>query len=98
MKGHVRRNGKTYQYIHDAPRTRSGKRKQVTKSGFRYKKDAQKALTKAMANRDAENLDPHVGISVTVGKWIVDSWLPAYDMSVRRSTIGTYKGIVTNHI
>ncbi len=49
MKGHVRRRGSGYVYVVELEKTADGKRRQRWRSGFRTKREAESALTDALA-------------------------------------------------
>lgn len=49
MRGHIRKRGSTYSIVVDIGRDENGKRKQKWYSGFKTKKEAEKALADIIA-------------------------------------------------
>jgi len=75
MKGHVRRRGAGYVYVVELDRDTDGKRRQRWRSGFRTKREAESALTDALAALKAgEDVAPD---KLTVGAFLTDRWLPS---------------------
>ena len=70
MKGHVRRRGAGYVYVVELDRDVDGKRRQRWRSGFRTKREAESALTDALAALKAgEDVAPD---KLTVGAFLTD--------------------------
>ncbi|MFC2153468.1 Arm DNA-binding domain-containing protein, partial [Actinomycetota bacterium] len=80
--GSVRKNGKSWQYVFDGPRDSFGRRHQVTKSGFPTKREAQKALRRALTEIDEYG---HTETALTLGVWLSEMWMPSHRAKIRRS-------------
>lgn len=94
VRDHSPRCRPSWFYCFDARPGADGKRRQVTKSGFSTKKEAQAALTTAM---EAESK----GLRVDTGKLTVaaylDEWL-AGKVAVRANTRRSYEGHIRNYL
>jgi integrase len=98
MRGSIRRRGSTYTYWLDIGRDPvTGRRRQRTKGGFRTKRECQAALNEAIAALRAGTLvEPS---RRTVGRFLVDEWLPAVRVAnVRDSTWASYRMNVEKHL
>jgi integrase len=73
----------------------TGARNQKTKGGFRTKAEAQKALTKVLADLDG-GIYASAGTQ-TVGQFLVE-WLAAIEHTVSANTIDSYRRNLTNHV
>jgi integrase len=87
MRGTLRKRGTTWTYQYDVPDRRpgrEGKRRQITKGGFRTKKDAATALAEALATIDeTAHVEP---AKVTLREYVEGTWLPS--LSARRTRTG----------
>lgn len=93
-RGHVYKRGATWTFMAEvgAP----GQRKQLSRGGFRTKKDATAALAEVQTSMSRGEL---VAPSrVTVREYLADEWLPAIVASVRPSTLASYRLHVERHI
>lgn len=96
MRGHVRKQGSTWYVVVDLPRDRvTGKRKQKWHSGFRTKRDADKALTDILSRLDQGT---YVEPTKRTLAAFLDEWLVAVRPTLRASTHATYETIVQTHI
>ncbi|MGB9808656.1 MAG: Arm DNA-binding domain-containing protein, partial [Caldanaerobacter sp.] len=57
MRGHIRKRGSTYSIVVDIGRGENGKRKQKWISGFKTKKEAEKALAEIIAKIEKNELE-----------------------------------------
>lgn len=97
MKGMIRRRGTTwsaYWYIADL----QGVQRQRSKGGFPLKKAAQSYLAAVLASIDAGSYSEIADKTLTVGRFLVDHWLPTVRSSATRagtprrsSTIAQYE-------
>lgn len=95
MKGSVKRSGGGWGFVFDVP-TIDGRRRQVRRRGFRTKREAQEALDVERARaRGGELVTP---TRVTVGQYLVGTWLPMVERNVRPSTMAAYRIIVRRHL
>ncbi|AEE95743.1 site-specific integrase [Mahella australiensis] len=75
MRGHIRKRGSTYSIVVDIGRDENGKRQQKWYSGYRTKKEAEKALDLLLAEIEkGEYVKP---TNMTIGEFL-DEWLEEY--------------------
>jgi len=90
MKGGTRKRGKSWSYYFDAAQV-DGKRKKVEKGGFRTKKEAETALTKALAEYDNSG-QVFTPTEISVSDYL-DFWYESYcipnlaEYSLRQYTV-----------
>lgn len=96
MRGHVHKRGNAWYVVVDLPRDPiSGKRKQKWHSGFRTKRDADRALTEILSRLDQGTyVEP---TKQTLSSYL-DDWLAATKPTLRASTYATYASIVETQI
>jgi integrase len=94
MKGTIWKRGETWTYQFAV--TRGGKRRFVTKGGFRTKRECQEALTGALADwQKGARVEPS---KVTVAEYLESQWLPVIQHAVKPTTFRGYHDIVANRI
>jgi integrase len=94
QSGFVRRRGETWTAYWNIE-TQHGE-KQRTKGGFRTRKEAQGYLNDAIAAISAGVFaEPS---KVTFGEFLTERWLPSREMTLRRSTIESYRINVNRHV
>lgn len=92
----VRKRGKTYQYQFEGASI-SGKRKQITKSGFKTKKEAEEAGI--IAYNEYLQVGHNFVPSLMSFSDYLDYWLKEYcEINLKYHTIQAYTSIVKNHI
>ena len=75
MRGHIRKRGSKYSIVVDIGRDENGKRKQKWYSGFKTKKEAEKALADIIAKIEkGEYFEPK---KITLSQFL-DEWLEVY--------------------
>ena len=91
----LNRERKTWEFVVDLP-SADGKRRQAHRRGFATKKAAREALD-GLRGRVAAGLhvDPK---TVTVGTYLVETWIPSLPLSVRPTTADTYTRLVRSHV
>ncbi len=95
MKGTIRKRGETWTYQFMVPdAAREGGRRTVSKGGFRLKKEAQQALTEALANFDDSAKEPS---KLTLAAYVDDHWLPNL-LTQKPSTVRGYRDQMTYYI
>lgn len=95
-KLNTRKRGKTWQYQFEAAKV-DGKRKQITKGGFKTQKEAQEAGTKALAeyNNSGLHFEPS---EISVADYF-DYWFKNYVcLELKINTQRAYKNYIENHI
>jgi integrase len=76
--------------------TRTGKRKTISKGGYRTRKLCEEALAAALADHGkGAHVEPS---KMTFGKYLKDEWLPIIERSKKPATHGTYKHFVDRRI
>jgi integrase len=96
MRGHVRKQGSAWYVVVDLPRDpQTGKRKQKWHSGFRTKREADKALTDILSRLDQGTyVEP---TKQTLADFL-DEWLAQAKRTIRPSTHATYETLVRVHV
>ncbi|MBN1461006.1 MAG: site-specific integrase [Armatimonadetes bacterium] len=89
MRGHVRKHGKSWQWIVHVDG------RQLSKSGFETKGEADSALAKVLVALDAGTyVNP---AKMTVREFLVDIWLPSVAGTVKETTFESYRNLM-NHV
>lgn len=95
-KLNISKRGDVYQYRFELAKV-DGKRKQISKSGFRTKKEAEQAGIKAMAeyNQSGQAFTP---ATISVADYL-DFWMDSYvKMNMKYNTQLAYLNIIENHL
>jgi integrase len=88
MRGGTRKRGMTWTWYLGVVDPTTGRRRQLTKGGFRTKREAQAALNEAMAAlRSGTFVEPS---RLTLGAFLTEQWLPTVRAAVRPTTWTTY--------
>lgn len=91
MRGHVRKHGNAWYVVIDLPRDPvTGKRKQKWHSGFRTRRDADRALTDILSRLDRGT---YVEPTKQMFSSYLDDWLAATKSTLRASTYATYASL-----
>lgn len=93
--GSVRKEGAKWYYIIELGRDSKGKRKQKKKRGFKTKKEAQAALTKALHEL---NTGTYIEPSTQRLGDFLNEWLEIKKTSVAQSSYSTYQNNLKTHI
>lgn len=97
MRGSIRKHGKGYQIRLDwGTDPQTGKRKQKSKSGFKTKSEAQKELSKLLAQANSinpSNIDSNISMENYLNKW-----LEFAKNNIDESTYIFYRKIVKNNL
>lgn len=96
MKGGTRKRGKTWSYYFDAAQI-GGQRKKIEKGGFRTKKEAETALTKALAEYDnAGQVFRPTEISISD---YLDFWYENYCLqNFTENSLRRYQSTINKHL
>lgn len=95
VRGHVRKRGEAWAYVHDLPPGPDGKRRQHWRSGFKTKGEAQRALSEALSKLEQGTfVEPS---KVTVAEYM-KQWIPSIEMELRPRTLASYRLNVETHI
>lgn len=107
MKGFVRNRGGVKQpngsyrggtwtaYWEDG-KSSDGRRRQGSKGGFRTKGEALKYLAEIQsAKQQGSYVQP---AKVTLGQYLTESWLPAQEQRLRRSSLSDYRDRINNYV
>lgn len=96
MRGSIKKDGGSWMFILDLPRTADGKRRQQKRRGFRTRKAAEAALQAALQRlSNGRWVEPS---KVTLRDYLVDTWLPFVEDRVRPSTYESYRGNIERHV
>ena len=96
MRGHVRKRGNAWYVVVDLPRDpRTGKRQQKWHSGFRTKREADKALTEILSRLDRGTYVAPT--KQTFGDYL-DLFLKTVEREVRPTTYANYKSLIDKTI
>lgn len=94
MKGTIRKRGETWTYQFAVPQ--AGKRRTISKGGFRTKRAAQEALTEALASYSkGEHVEPS---RLTLRDYLVDEWLQIQAARLKPSTHRGYRDIIDKRV
>ena len=89
MRGGTRKRGTTWTWHLGVVEPATGRRRQLSKGGFRTKRAAQAALNEAMAALQAGTfVEPS---RMTLGAFLTEQWLPTVRAAVRPTTWTTYR-------
>jgi len=89
VRGGTRKRGSTWTWYLGAVDPATGRRRQLSKGGFRTKREAQAALNEAMAAlRAGTFVEPS---RLTLGAFLTEQWLPTTRAAVRPTTWATYR-------
>ena len=94
-QGSIKKENNNWYYVFDYPNPITGKRKQQKKRGFKTKKDAQAALTKAL---NQLNEGTYVEPSKMTLNEFLDIWIESKKLTVKVNTQQKYHYILQNHI
>lgn len=97
MRGYIhKKNGRFYPSIASGRDSSTGKRRRTSLGGFRTKREAHAAITKALGDLDQGMLvEP---TRVTLGDFLLNEWLPAIRSTVRPSTFDSYRLNIERHV
>jgi integrase len=96
MRGHFKKRGDRWYFWAELEPSATGRRRQVSRGGFRTRKEAETAFA---AFRDQIRSGTYVERDTsTLGTYLVDEWLPAIRASVRPTTHDHYARMVTAHV
>jgi len=96
VQGHFKKRGERWYYWVELERDLDGKRRQLSKGGFRTRKEAEKAFAEL---RDQIRQGTFVAAGkTTVASFLVDEWLPGIQASIRPSTHALYSSIVDAYV
>jgi len=96
VQGHFKKRGDRWYFWVELERDLDGKRRQLSKGGFRTRKEAEKAFAEL---RDEVRQGQFVAPSkATVASFLVDEWLPGIQASIRPSTHALYSRIVDAYV
>jgi len=96
VRGHVRKRGGLWAVVVDTPRDPlTGKRKQKWHSGFRTRRDAEKALAEVLTRLDQGMYVEPTKQTLSI---FFEEWFGAIESTIRPSTFATYKTIVRKQL
>jgi integrase len=96
MRGGTRKRGTTWTWYLGVVDPATGRRRQLSKGGFRTKREAQTALSEAMAAlRSGTFVEPS---RLTLGAYLSEEWLPTARAAIRPTTWATYRIYAEAHV
>jgi integrase len=97
MRGSVIKRGSSYSVVLDLGRdAATGERRRTWHSGYRTKRDAERARIKLLAEIDQGGyVEP---ATITLESFLQDRWLPAIAVRLRSNTLAMYRQNVKAHI
>lgn len=96
MKGTVIKRGASWSVVLDLGRDGAGRRVRKWHSGYRSRKDAERARVELLSQ---VHQGTYVAPSkVSLGEFLVEEWLPAKRSTVKETTLASYEMHVTKHI
>ena len=96
MRGHFKKRGERWYFWAELEPSVSGKRRQVSRGGFRTRKEAEATFAVLRDQiRTGSYVEP---VKVTLGAYLVDEWLPAIRASVRPTTHDHYARMVRANV
>lgn len=96
MRGSVFKRKKSWAFVVEVSRDEDGKRTRHQKAGFATRKEAEHAMNEVLHRVGSG--DYVAPITLTLGGFLRDEWLPAIKASVRPSTFDSYRMTVEKHI
>jgi Arm DNA-binding domain len=88
VRGHIRRRGKTWSVVVDLGRDDRGQRKQKWHSGYRTKRDAERALVEILGRLEGGTYVEPTRQDLAA---YLREWLPAVRSTVRPGTWNSYR-------
>jgi integrase len=96
VRGHFKKRGDRWYFWVELERAPDGKRRQLSRGGFRTRKEAETAYAGLRDEiRRGEFVSP---AKTSVGSFLVDEWLPAVQASVRLATHDHYSKMVHGYV
>lgn len=96
MRGTVIKRGGSWSVVLDLGRDETGRRVRKWHSGYRSKKEAERARVELLGRvHQGTYIEPS---KVTIGAFLVDEWLPAKRSTVKETTLASYEMHVHKHI
>jgi integrase len=93
VRGHIRKRGSTWLFVHELPRDpATGKRRRAWSGGYRTRRAAEVALAESLSRLDGSE---YVELTKqTVGEYLLETWLPAVEITLKPSTLSGYRSVV----
>lgn len=96
MKGTVIKRGASWSVVIDLGRDETGRRVRKWHSGYRTKKEAERARIELLSRVDQGTyVEPS---KVSIGAFLVQEWLPAKRATLKETTLASYEMHVTKHV
>jgi integrase len=95
MRGYTQRHGKSWRYRIEFDPDNAGKRKTISKSGFKKESDAKKALREKLVEIDKGNYVEDKKITL---ESYLNEWIESYKVNVAPSTYKRYKELMATAI
>lgn len=96
MRGTVIKRGKTWSVVVDLGRDSAGQRVRRWHSGYRTRKEAERARVELLGRLDQGTYVAPTRL--TLGRFLTDEWLPAKRSTVKETTLASYELHVNKHL
>lgn len=96
MRGTVIKRGKTWSVVVDLGRDAAGQRVRRWHSGYRTRKEAERARVELLGRLDQGTYVAPTRL--TLGRFLTDEWLPAKRSTVKETTLASYELHVNKHL
>ena len=96
MRGTVIKRGTSWSVVIDLGRDGTGRRVRKWHSGYRTKKEAERARTELLSQLDRGSYVPPT--KLTLGTFLTQEWLPAKRATVKETTLASYEVHVEKHV
>ena len=95
-RGSIVKRGERYAIVYRAPDPVTGQPKQIWKSGFATKREAEKALKAQVASvDDGRHVRPS---NMSFGQYMAEEWLPGHLPTLKPTTAAMYRVNAETHI
>lgn len=96
MRGTVIKRDKTWSVVVDLGRDAAGQRVRRWHSGYRTRKEAERARVELLGRLDQGTYVAPTRL--TLGRFLTDEWLPAKRSTVKETTLASYELHVSKHL
>ena len=96
MRGTIIKRGEKWAVVLDLGRDSSGRRRRTWHSGYRTKREAERAHVELLSSVDHGTYA--APSHLTFGAYLVDEWLPARASTIKPTTLASYEMHVRKHL
>jgi hypothetical protein len=95
-KGHVRKRGERWYFVHGTDDPATGQRRQKWQGGYASRKDAERGLRESLTSLDTGSWTEPT--KLTYAAFVTDVWLPQMRDQVESSTLESYERNLRVHV